>query len=364
MKMGRFIVDTHVHSQRIAAGASLRQKSGSAGGGDASKNYKYTDLAEALRVLEPYDNSERLLYDMKAYDVDMCIIRPSMSLGMNNELNVQLVDQHPDKFAALCNPRGTFAKVMRGEMEWTIDAACRELDDLLRTKKFVGIGEGMPIDPMVLEGKKPQPSREERIAQMSVAMDVAREHKVPIYFHTGHTMGYVLRMPETLQPLWAHELADNYPDVPLIFDHGGIQGGWWEHFTDQCLHVAGAHDNVYLECGYWWTELYDKALNDPNVGPEKLLWGTDWGASIPIYGQRGRHPATYPVQLRKQGVVTHQVDCWGWSLKQVARLDIPQDDLNLILGGNAVRLFKLKFPLTRMFKPVEAVKSRPGVGCC
>ena len=364
MKLGRFIVDTHVHSQRIAAGATLRKKAGLPGSGDASKGYKYTDLAEALRQLEPYDNSERLLYDMQTYDVDMCIVRPSMSLGMNNELNVQLVERHPDKFAALCNPRGTFAKAMRGEIEWTIDAACREIDDLLRTKKFVGIGEGMPIDPMVLEGKKPQPSREERIAQMSVAMDVAREHKVPIYFHTGHTMGYVLRMPETLQPLWAHELADNYPDVPIIFDHGGLQGGWWEHFTEECLHVAGAHDNVYLECGYWWTELYDKALNDPNVGPEKLLWGTDWGASIPIYGQPGRYPRTYPVQLRKQGVVTHQVDCWGWSLKQVARLDIPQDDLNLILGGNAVRLFNLKFPLTRMFKPVEVVKSRQRTGCC
>jgi hypothetical protein len=47
------------------------------------------------------------------------------------------------------------------------------------------------------------------------------------------------------------------------------------------------------------------------------------------------------------------VDCWGWSLKQIDRLDISQDDLNLILGGNAIRLFKLKFPLTRMFKPME-----------
>jgi predicted TIM-barrel fold metal-dependent hydrolase len=351
MKMARFVVDTHVHSQRTAAGAALKKKAESSAGETPSK-YKYQDLAETLREVEPYDNSERLLYDMSCYGVDMCITRPSMSLGMNNELNAKLVEKYPDKFAALCNPRGTFRKAIKGEIEWTIDAALREIDDLLSTGKYVGIGEGMPIDPMVLTGKKPQPSREERVGQMTMAMDVARQHKVPIYFHTGHTMGYVLRMPETLQPLWAHELADNYPDVPLIFDHGGIQGWWWEHFTDQCLHVAASHDNVYLECGYWWTELYYKALNDPNVGPEKLLWGTDWGASIPIYAQPGRYPASYPVQLRKQGVVTHQVDCWGWSLKQVARLDISQDDLNLIMGGNAIRLFKLKFPLTRMFKAV------------
>jgi predicted TIM-barrel fold metal-dependent hydrolase len=348
MKMGRFVVDTHVHSQRTAAGPELRKKTE-----EFSKQLKYSDLGKILRELTPYDNSTRLLYDMKMYSVDMCIIRPAMTFGMSNELNVQLVEKYPDQFAALCTPRETFEKALRGEIEWTIEEACKELDALLSTGKYVGIGEGMPIDPLILTGAKRQISQTERMEQMLKAMEVARKHKVPIYIHTGHTMGYVLRVSETLHPLWAHDLASAFPDVPLIFDHGGIQGWWWEHFTDECLHVAASHDNVYLETGYWWTDLYYKALLDPNMGPEKLLWGTDWGASIPIYAQPGRKPPSYPVQLRKEGVVTHQVDCWGWSLKQLDRLDISQDDLNLILGGNAIRLFKLKFPLTRMFKQVD-----------
>ncbi len=348
MKMGRFVVDTHVHSQRTAAGPELRKRVEKEGG-----PLKYSELGQVLREVTPYDNSARLLYDMEAYGVDMCVIRPAMTFGMNNDLNVALVEKHPDRFAALCTPRQTFEKAMRGEIEWSIDEACSELDRLLSTGKFVGIGEGMPIDPLILTGAKKQITKEKRVDEMLAAMEVARKHQVPIYYHTGHTMGYVLRMSETYNPIWAHELAGNFPDVPLIFDHGGIQGWWWEHFTDQCLHVAASHDNVYLECGYWWTDLYHKALLDPNVGPEKLLWGTDWGASIPIYAQPGHYPSSYPVQLRKKGVVTHQVDCWGWSLRQLDRLDISQDDLNLILGGNAVRLFKLKFPLTRMFRPVD-----------
>jgi hypothetical protein len=50
------------------------------------------------------------------------------------------------------------------------------------------------------------------------------------------------------------------------------------------------------------------------------------------------------------------VDYFGWSLRQLGKaadmFDLPQDDLNLILGGNAVRLFKLedKLPHTRLFK--------------
>jgi predicted TIM-barrel fold metal-dependent hydrolase len=352
VKMGRFVVDTHVHAQRTVAGPALRKKAEQAGE-SPKKKLSYRALAETLREVTAYDNSERLLFDMDTYGVDMCIIRPTMTLGMTNELNLAIVDKNPGKFAALCTPRNTFERALRGEIKWSIDEACSELDKLLSTGKYVGIGEGMPIDPMVLTGKKREPSRQERIGDMLQAMEVARKHKVPIYYHTGHTMGYVLRMPETLQPLWAHELAAAFPDVSLIFDHGGIQGWWWEHFTDQCLHVAAAHDNVYLECGYWWTDLYYKALNDPNVGAEKLLFGTDWGASIPIYSQPNRYPPSYPVQLRKEGIVTYQVDCWGWAFKQMLRLDISQDDLNLILGGNAIRLFKLKFPLTRMFKPVE-----------
>jgi hypothetical protein len=62
----------------------------------------------------------------------------------------------------------------------------------------------------------------------------------------------------------------------------------------------------------------------------------------------------YAVQLRKQPIVRHQVDVWGWSLKQLLRLDISQDDLNLMLGGNAARIYRLKVPQTRLFRPVDS----------
>lgn len=117
--------------------------------------------------------------------------------------------------------------------------------------------------------------------------------------------------------------------------------------------MAANHENVYLETGLYWTELYYKALSDPNVGPEKLMWGTDWGASIPIQTQLGQHPQTFAAQVSKEGIITHQPDIMGWSLKQVARLDISQDDMNLILGGNALRVYKIDFPMTRMFEIIE-----------
>lgn len=280
----------------------------------------------------------------------MCVLTPAY--GMSNEMNLELVERHPDKFVALCSAKKTYERALRGEIEWTIEAAVSELDELLSTGKFVGIGEGIPTDPLVLSRKK-RLCEVERMDQMMKVLSLAQKHNVVAHYHTGFAMGYHQGIPEALNPLWAHDLATEFPDVPIVLEHGGMANWWWEHLVDQCLHVAASHENVYLETGLYWTDLYRKPLLDPNIGPDKLIWATDWGASIPVYGQLGRHPETYAMQLVKKGIVTHQVDIIGWSLRQITRLDIPQDDLNLILGGNACRIYKIEFPLTRMFRGLD-----------
>lgn len=348
MKIGRFIVDTHVHSQRHAVGPVFQEK----GWSDPAK-IKYSQLAEVMSTIPTYDNSKRLLYDMECYGVDMCIL--SSAFGMNNDLNVALVEKYPDKFRALCRAYDVYQQEAAGEIQWSMEAACQELDGLLATGNFVGIGEGMPSPPHGPQAKKTM-SQTQRMDELRLVMEVARKHQVPVRLHSGSPMGYPIAYtfwPESFHPLWAQDLAFEYPDVPIVFDHGGMQGGRYEHWVDECLLVAANHDNVYLETGLYWTDLYYKALADPNVGAEKLLWGTDWGASIPIVTQLGLKPQTYAMQTRKGGIVAHQVDVMGWSLKQLARLDISQDDLNLILGGNASRIYKLDLPLSRMFREVE-----------
>jgi predicted TIM-barrel fold metal-dependent hydrolase len=349
MKLGRFIVDTHVHAQRFAAGPEFAKTNRDAA------TARYSDLAGVMRHLTPYDNSARLLYDMECYGVDRCVLLPAF--GMTNELNLQIVSDHPDRFVAVCAAVETQRKAVREEAPWSAAAAAAELDELLATGKFVGIGEGMPADST----RRTTISQTERLDQMRPIMEVARTHKVAARIHTGMVMGYPMThhyWPESLHPIWASDLAAEYPDVTIVLDHGGLQGWWSERLVEEALSVAAANDNVYLETGLWWTDLYMKALVDPNVGAEKLLWGSDWGASIPFHTQYGQKPPAYAVQLRRQPLVRHQVDVWGWSLKQLARLDIAQDDLNLILGGNAARIYQLPVPHTRLFRPVAGDASR------
>ncbi len=352
MRLGRFIVDTHVHSQRFAVGKEFAERFKDA------DVLRYNDLADAISTATPYDNSKRLVYDMDCYDVDMCVLLPAF--GMTNELNLALVEKYPQRFVAVCSPTETARKAHTGEEPWTVEAAARELDELLATGRFVGVGEGLPAD----HSRRTTTGQTERMDQLRPIMEVARKHKTMVRAHTGMVMGYPLThhfWPETLNPLWIGDLAVEYPDVPILLDHGGLQAGRSERFVEEALLVAGSNDNVYLETGLWWTDLYESALLDPNVGAEKLLWGCDWGASIPFHTQYGNKPPAYAVQIRSQPIVDHQVDVWGWSLKQLLRLDISQDDLNLILGGNAARLFGLRVPHSRLFRPVGSeLRPQPG----
>jgi hypothetical protein len=50
---------------------------------------------------------------------------------------------------------------------------------------------------------------------------------------------------------------------------------------------------------------------------------------------------------------SYQTDFWGWSLRQIRKIAswdlVTQDEINLILGGNAAKIFKLPVPHPRMF---------------
>jgi len=334
---GIFVVDTHVHAQRHAFKFKER-----------GLKPDYAKLAEDMPFVEVYDNSQRLLYHMDRYGVDVAVLQPAF--GMTNELNDEIVRKNPNRFVAICNPVKTTHSALRGEREWSIEQACKELEELLATGKYVGIGEGLPRP---VGGKKI--TWEERFDQICQIMEIAKKYKVVVTYHTGTLSGYrgargAFNAPDWKDPLLAHEVASAYPDIPIILSHGGVQGWWTTRYYEECLEVAASHPNVYLETGLWWAELYEKPLSDPNIGAEKLVWGTDWGASIPQQWMPKSHPATYADQNIKIGPPAHQVDYYGWSLRQIDKLDIPQDDLNLILGGNACRIFKIKPPLTRLFK--------------
>ena len=359
MKAGRFVVETHAHVQRVAAGPAMREALARAKA-DGKKLNPWHALGNEMHKVTAYDNSSRLFFDMDTYRVDMAVLLPAF--GMNDELNADLVARHPDKFVAEFAGMA-FQKACRsGEVVWSIDKVVEEMRRGLSSGSYIGLGELAPYMPIMPSGANPIDyitGEAEALGYMFRIAEVAREFGVILRVHSGCTMGYESGvMTGEIGPLnynltLVKDLAAHFPDVTFVINHGGVQGSNFELFFEQAIFVAASHDNVYLETGLWWRELYERALSQVNLGAEKLLWGTDWGASIPCQTHIGQQPPSHFEQNRSEGPIPHQSDYWGWSLNEILSVRCSQDDRNLILGGNAVRIYGLPVPYTRMFRPTS-----------
>ena len=304
-----------------------------------------------------------LLYHMDKYDIDMCVIKPVG--GLSNQLNADIAKEHPDRFIALCNDEQIQIRSQAGEIPWTIEAAAKEIDEWMSTGQFKGIGDGLARDRTK---RKRLVSWDERLDQLCQLFDLGRKYKCPMVYHTGIPVGWAgnidmarsrahAEMCDNGNPLLCHEIASMYPDVPIIMAHAGVEASaYYMDDYEKCLNVAASHKNVFLETGLWWAELYDKPLMDPNIGAKKLVWGCGWGQdNVMQHWMPGQVPTTYCSSYLYDDPARYSPDVWGWSLRELGRLNIPQDDLNLILGGNASWLYNIETPLphNRLFKAVD-----------
>ncbi len=340
----RFVVDTHCHAQRAVARFAER------GIDQPSAGEMYADVAELVW----FDNTDRLFYDMERYGVDLCIIQSGgLARGMDNDLDAELAERFPDRIAALCYPTTLQNKSARGEAKWSFEAALAETAKRLESGKYCGIGQGLPLTEgesfarLFAEGedkKKIVPvSPAEELDRARACLDLARKHAVAVA-GLPHDKGLTGR------------LAAEYPDVPIVLQLVGWGRRASTEQVRQVCEIAGPAGNVYLEMGLAPAELYEIALSDPNVGPTKIIFGTDWGAAHYVHSQpgrpiRGENFTSYVDWIGKYGVARYQSDFWGWSLHQIDKLrdTLTQDEINLMIGGNATRIFKLDVPYTRLF---------------
>ena len=131
--------------------------------------------------VQAYDNSPRLFYDMECYGVDMCIVQPAGVFGMTNEINVEQMKKHPDKIACNCFPNRTKQLALAGEIEGNIDEVCQELDELLSTGDYVGIGEGVEMGGWSRQRSEipTLPDDNTLLGNMMKILEICRKHKVP-----------------------------------------------------------------------------------------------------------------------------------------------------------------------------------------
>lgn len=318
--MSRLIVDAHVHAQRFTPGFLKR-----------GEPFTYKNLENVIMSEVPFDNSRMLLADMDRLGIDLaCILT---AFHMTNEMIHEQVKRHPERFIGFCGYVETAHAEWLGEAKFSAERAAEEIDFWL-SNGFTGVGEVLGMLP----SKDLHLSIDENLRLLWPILEVCRKHEAPVLFHTG-----CIAYPNTcrlraVDPILLDDVALAFPEIPIIVGHAGVQTGWYRSQPENALMVAARHPNVYLELSQCQQEQIERAVHDPNIGPDKLVFGSDWGASISYrYFGKGNTYAATPAG-DPPTLLPHHMD---WNLRQIRAIEMSEDDRAKILGLNMAKICKL-----------------------
>lgn len=130
---------------------------------------------------------------------------------------------------------------------------------------------------------------------------------VPILIHTGSSI-----FPQTLikyaNPVHLDDVARDFPNLKLIMAHSG-RGLWY----GEAFFLSKLHANLYMEIAGLPPAKLFTYFPEFAKNTDKIIFGSDWPGCPSI----------------KRNIDT------------IMKLDITQDQINQILGGNAAKILKL-----------------------
>jgi hypothetical protein len=218
---------------------------------------------------------DELVAAMDEHGVSKSVVMCGGIQVTNDNLAVA-VNQYPDRLLAFAGyehhqPSSRDA-VATARAVAAMDRAIVELG-------FKGIGE------VTLERFGPVPPSELYV-ELRPIMEVARKHRVPVYFHTGYdsvtfrikrdgeagsSWSYLPAPLKYRDPVILDDVALEYPEVPILVGH---MGGRYLHHFEAALMLAHRHRSVYLTTPNTRAEFISRAADE--IGAERLIWGSDW----------------------------------------------------------------------------------------
>ncbi len=234
------------------------------------------------RPISTIDTVASLLRQMDGSGVDVSFIHAPRWVGgaFEDPTYVKANKAVADAVAASNKRLVGFARVNPNYGE----AAARELETCFVQYGFKGLmldAEWENFDPMDKHFSYP-------------LYEIARAHKAPILFHTWYSPS---------QPALYWEVANDFPDVPIIISHLGGR------LIADATYVAQRAPNIYLETS---DNMYGVGGPTRNLGAERILFGSNTPFS---------------------SLVTEKL--------KVTKSHLSKEEQELVLGGNAARLFGL-----------------------
>jgi len=146
-------------------------------------------------------------------------------------------------------------------------------------------------------------------------MKVLSQYKIPVMVPTAWTQ-FGTRLYHGL-PLFIDDLAERYPDVPIILVK---MGRGYTFIFEMCLATAFKHENIYLETSQARPEHIRQAVSE--LGADRVVFGTDWtGTWRTLY-------------LPKGGI-------YKASMETVEAAGLTAAEKERVYGGNTAAIFGL-----------------------
>lgn len=265
-----------------------------------STQEKRPDVKQRGRLIR--DETEAAGIDLSVVflgDYGLRLGESAMSVEEENRLTAELASDQPDHFVAFLgvDPRRPEA----------LDLFRRGLDEWGMRGLKLHPGTGFSPDDEICDP----------------FYDLAGERGVPVVVHTGPMAAPLVSA--TARPVNLDRPAADFPDTTFVMQHAGQQC-WWE----EALNVAFWKSNVILELSMWqWNYQLDpvafvRALSQMKrrIGTERMLFASDYPGLSQAMG------------LREWVEVFQHLP----QLAEQHGYDFDEDDVDAILGGNAVRI--------------------------
>jgi predicted TIM-barrel fold metal-dependent hydrolase len=227
----------------------------------------------------PYNDADGMIAAMDSLGIDVCVTAAHAGISSDyewgNDEVMAAADRHPERILAYCCINPNYPAAV--------------VDELERCFRHPAV-RGVKLHPE-LHGNYPLDG-----PAYAPVWEFAEANRIPVLSHS-YFAGDAVEM--------FGRMAARYPSVPVIVGHAGIDQG-----IDRAVRLALDHPNVWLDL------TGPVAINGlvevlvQRVGADRLLFGTD----MPFMNG-------------------------ALQLGSLLYARIPRDDMELIVGGNAARLF-------------------------
>lgn len=165
---------------------------------------------------------------------------------------------------------------------------------------------------------------------------------VPVTSHTGFQHS-PMTLAKYTDPIHMDEVARDFPDLTIVMCHAGLEKYPADHWWQTAVCIAAAKPNLHVDVANWQRESSGRVLDDipdlfrklkimrSQLGAHRILFGTDMPSYVPT-------DVDTDIRLTRQ---------WVELFKNLPRegkkydVDFSQEEAELILHGNAERIFKM-----------------------